>query len=184
MEQEREWILRAQQGDRRAFGHLVRVYQRPVYNLAYRMLGDAAAAEEAAQEAFLRAYRHLRSYQPGRKLINWLLSITSHYCIDQLRQRRLTWLSLEGPLSPDTLSSDQPTPEQVVEQREREVLVQQLLARLPPEHRVAVVLRYWYDLSYREIAETVGISEGAVKSRLFRARQRLARMWQEMEAEG
>lgn len=183
MEQEREWILRAQRGDQRAFGHLVRAYQRPVYNLAYRMLGDAAAAEEAAQEAFLRAYRHLRSYQPGRKLINWLLSITSHYCIDQLRQRRLTWLSLEGSFSPDRLCSERPTPVQVMERREREALVQQLLARLPPEDRVVLVLRYWYDLSYRETAQVVGITEGAVKSRLFRARQRLARMWQETEIE-
>ena len=184
MERERDWILRAQQGDQRAFGHLVRAYQRPVYNLAYRMLGDAAAAEEAAQEAFLRAYRHLRSYQPGRKFVNWLLSITSHYCTDQLRKRRLTWLSLEGSLSPDALCSGEPTPEQVVDQREREMLVQEMLARLPPDHRVVVVLRYWYDLSYQEIAQMVGISEGAVKSRLFRARKRLARMWGEMEAKG
>jgi RNA polymerase sigma-70 factor (ECF subfamily) len=184
MEQERNWILRAQQGDQRAFGQLVRAYQRPVYNLAYRMLGDAAAAEEAAQEVFLRAYQHLRSYQPGRKFVNWLLSITSHYCIDQLRQRRLTWLSLEGPLPSDTLRGEELTPEQVMDRREQEVLVQEMLARLPPDHRAAVVLRYWYDLSYREIAETVGISEGAVKSRLFRARERLAWMWREMEAEG
>jgi len=184
MKRERDWILQAQQGDQRAFGHLVRAYQRPVYNLAYRMLGDAAAAEEAAQEAFLRAYEHLRSYQPGRKFVNWLLSITSHYCIDQLRKRSLTWLSLEGSLPPDALRSGQPTPEQVVDRREREELVQEMLARLPLDHRVAAVLRYWYDLSYQEIGETVGISEGAVKSRLFRARERLAQMWREMEAEG
>jgi len=184
MERESEWILRAQQGDHRAFGQLVRAYQRPVYNLAYRMLGDAAAAEEAAQEAFLRAYQHLRSYQPGRKFVNWLLSITSHYCIDQLRQRRLSQLSLEESFPPDILCSGQPTPEQVVDRREREIVVQEMLARLPPDHRAAVVLRYWYDLSYQEIAQMAGISEEAVKSRLFRAREQLARLWREMEAEG
>lgn len=184
MEQETDWILRAQQGDKRAFGDLVRAYQRPVYNLAYRILGDASAAEEAAQEAFLRAYQHLRSYQPGRKFANWLLSITSHYCIDQLRKRRLTTLSLEGTLPPETFRSGRPTPEQVVDQQEQEMLVQRMLAQLSPDYRVVVALRYWYELSYREIAEAVGISEGAVKSRLFRARAMLAQMWQEREAEG
>jgi len=140
MERESEWILRAQQGDHRAFGQLVRAYQRPVYNLAYRMLGDAAAAEEAAQEAFLRAYQHLRSYQPGRKFVNWLLSITSHYCIDQLRQRRLSQLSLEESFPPDILCSGQPTPEQVVDRREREIVVQEMLARLrrSPKWRASV----------------------------------------------
>ena len=184
MEQERAWILQARQGDQGAFGCLVRAYQRPVYNLAYRMLGDAAAAEEAAQEAFLRAYQHLRSYQPRRKFANWLLSITSHYCIDQLRRRSPTYLSLEGSLPPETLRSAQPTPEQVVDRQQREMLVQEMLAQLSPDHRVVVVLRYWYDLSYREIAQVTGITEAAVKSRLFRARGKLAQIWRRMEAEG
>jgi RNA polymerase sigma-70 factor (ECF subfamily) len=183
MEQETDWILRAQQGDQRAFGDLVRAYQRPVYNLAYRMLGDANAAEEAAQEAFLRAYQHLKKYQPGRKFANWLLSITSHFCIDQLRKRCLTTLSMEGSFSPEALDGGQPTPGQVVDQQEQELLVQGMLAGLSPDYRVVVALRYWYELSYREIAEVVGISEGAVKSRLFRARSMLAEIWQEREAE-
>ena len=184
MDLERGWILQAQQGDQRAFGHLVQAYQRPVYNLAYRMLGDVAAAEEAAQEAFLRAYQHLGSYQPGRKFVNWLLSITSHYCIDQLRRQRVTWVSLEGSIPSDVFPSGQPTPEQIADQQDREVVVQRMLSRLPPDDRVAVVLRYWYDLSTQEIAQAMEISEGAVKSRLFRARGRLAGIWQEMEAEG
>jgi RNA polymerase sigma-70 factor (ECF subfamily) len=184
MEQEADWILRAQRGDQRAFGDLVRAYQRPVYNLAYRMLGEAAAAEDAAQEAFLRAYRHLREYQSGRKFANWLLSITSHYCVDQLRRRRLTTVSLEGSYLPEILGDGHPGPEHVVERKEREVVIQRMLAQLSPEHRVVVALRYWYDLSYREIAQVVGISEGAVKSRLFRARGTLAQMWRKREAEG
>lgn len=184
MEQEAGWILRAQRGDQRAFGDLVRAYQRPVYNLAYRMLGDARAAEDAAQEAFLRAYQHLREYQPGRKFANWLLSITSHYCIDQLRRRRATTLSLEGSHLPETLGNGHPGPEYVVERQERDLVMQQMLAQLSPDHRAIVALRYWHELSYREIAQVVGISEGAVKSRLFRARGSLAQMWREREAEG
>lgn len=183
MDLERDWILQAQQGDQRAFGHLVQAYQRPVYNLAYRMLGDVATAEDAAQEAFLRAYQHLGSYQPGRKFVNWLLSITSHYCIDQLRRRRVTWISLEGSFPADIFPDEQPTPAQMVDQQDREAMVQRILSRLPPDDRVAVVLRYWYDLSYQEIGQVMEISEGAVKSRLFRARGRLARLWKEMETE-
>src|SRR2546423_1352450 len=82
-------------GDRAAYSRLVEVYQVPVFNLAYRMLGDAHEAEDAAQETFLRAYTHLNSYQPDRKFSSWLLSITSHYCIDRLRRQRVNWMSLE-----------------------------------------------------------------------------------------
>ncbi len=82
MDQERAWIEQALGGDQEAFGHLVRAYERPVYNLTYRMLGNSAEAEDAAQETFLRAYSKLATYQPGRKFVNWLLSIASHYCID------------------------------------------------------------------------------------------------------
>ena len=85
-DQERLWVLRAQQGDERAFSQIVEAYQRPVYNLAYRMLGSAGDAEDAAQEVFLRAYSHLESYDPARKFSSWILSIASHFCIDRLRR--------------------------------------------------------------------------------------------------
>ena len=75
MDQERAWIEQALQGDRAAFGQLVKAYERPVYNLTYRMLGNAAEAEDAAQETFLRAYKKLATYQPERKFVNWVLSI-------------------------------------------------------------------------------------------------------------
>ena len=177
----------ARAGDQSAFGRLVIAYQTPVYNLAYRMLGNAAEAEEAAQETFLRAYTHLRSYDPQRPFRSWLLSIASHYCIDRLRRRRITWLPLEDEIAaPDgsTESSDRvtevwltggsPNPEAVVAQREREEHVQQLLAALSPTDRAAITLRYWYDYSYQEIAETLDLTVSAVKSRLHRARRALA----------
>lgn len=94
MSSEAEWIELARKDDQAAFGRLVTAYQTSVYNLSYRMLGNAGEAEEAAQEAFLRAYTHLGSYDAGRPFRSWLLSIASHYCIDRLR-RRTTWLSFE-----------------------------------------------------------------------------------------
>ena len=85
MEEERAWIEQALRGDRAAFGQLVRAYERPVYNLTYRMLGNPPEAEDAAQETFLRAYSKLATYQPGRKFVNWLLSIASHHWVKPKR---------------------------------------------------------------------------------------------------
>jgi RNA polymerase sigma-70 factor (ECF subfamily) len=171
---EADWIREARAGDQSAFGRLVTAYQTPVYNLCYRMLGNAAEAEEAAQEAFLRAYTHLRSYDPKRPFRSWLLSIASHYCIDRLRRRRITWLPLEEELaSPEWLASDCPNPESVVSQREREAQIQSLLESLSPLDRAAITLRYWYDYSYEEIAGTLDLTVSAVKSRLHRARRAL-----------
>jgi RNA polymerase sigma-70 factor (ECF subfamily) len=175
MDQERAWIEQALKGDQAAFGQLVRVYERPVYNLTYRMLGDPAEAEDAAQEAFLRAYSRLATYQPDRKFVNWLLSIASHYCIDILRRKvRAPQLSLDGPLPPQWLTSNAPRPEQVVSTKQERERVRQVLALLPPDYRAAIVLRYWYDMSYQEIAATMDTTESAIKSRLHRARQMVA----------
>jgi len=168
-------IRAALRGDEAAFTRLVEAYQRPVYNLAYRMLGDAEEAEEAAQEAFMRAYTQLGTYQAGRKFSSWLLSIASHYCIDRLRRRRLTWLSIEQEQAPEeTLMSLEAGPEEATVQNEQQAAVQQLLATLSPDDRLPIVLRYWYELSYEEIAETTHSTVSAVKSRLFRARNALA----------
>lgn len=175
MDNDQELVTRVLRGDSQAFAELVELYQQAVYNLAYRMLGDAREAEDAAQEAFLRAYQHLRSYDPERSFKTWLLSIVSNYCIDRLRKRRLIWLSIEEPLPPHpALTSSTPEPEEAFVSKERNTAVQSLLASLAPEYRAAVVLRYWYDMSYAEIAEMLGTTESAIKSRLFRARQMLA----------
>ena len=173
MEEEIAWIQRALAGDQEAFACLVKAYQTAVYNLAYRMLGNAAEAEDAAQETFLRAYTRLNTYDSERKFSSWLLTIASHHCIDRLRQRRLGWLSLDE-LPPWRWLASGSRPEEVVVQSEERDEVRQLLAQLPPHYRAAVILRYWHDLSYQEIAEATETTESAVKSTLYRARQMLA----------
>ncbi|MCS6872827.1 MAG: sigma-70 family RNA polymerase sigma factor [Anaerolineae bacterium] len=174
-EQEAAWLIEARQGDQAAFGELVKLHQHAVYNLAYRMLGNRVEAEDAAQETFLRAYANLDRYDMARPFRTWLLSITSNFCIDRLRRRRLKWLSIDEPLPPRTLlHSAEPEPEAVAIASERAALIQRLLAELAPDHRAAVVLHYWYDYSYQEIAEMLRTTESAIKSRLFRARQTLA----------
>lgn len=171
-----QWVTAALEGDQDAFADIVYAYQDSVYNLCYRMLGERGEAEDAAQEAFLRAYLNLQRYDPQRPFKTWLLSIASNYCIDRLRRRRLQWMSLDDEPTADrlALSSDEPEPEPAALSHEYSAAIQALLNELSPDYRAVVVLRYWYDYSYVEIADMMDTTESAVKSRLFRARQALA----------
>jgi RNA polymerase sigma-70 factor (ECF subfamily) len=178
-EAEREWIRLSRAGDDQAFGELVGAYQVPVYNLCYRMLGDSGEAEDAAQETFLRAYRNIKRYDPNRKFVTWILSIASNHCIDRLRKRRLTFLSLEKTPEIWEGSDPQPGPEGSLEDLELQEEIQEMLGELSSPDRAAILLRYWYDYSYEEIADTLTLSVSAVKSRLHRARRDLAEGWQE-----
>ncbi len=176
MNEEQVWLEQARQGDKAAFGKLLEAYQTPVYNLAYRMLDNAHEAEEAAQEAFIRAYTRLDSYDPAHKFSTWILSITSNYCIDLIRKRRAILLSIDEPLPahPALTSQKEKGPEMQMMINQQQQLVQSLLQELPEDYRQTVVLRYWYDLSYEEIAEVMKTTVSAIKSRLFRARKLLA----------
>lgn len=179
MTDESDLIQMARKGDEGAFGCLVLAYQTPVYNMAYRMLGNAKEAEDAAQEVFLRVYTNFHRYDPHRSFRTWLLSITSHYCIDRLRRRRITWLPLEDEIAtPERAweAANQPNPQDAVIQKQRNERVHKMLAKLQPIDRAAITLCYWYDCSYEEIAEALGLTVGAVKSRLYRARRALAGM--------
>jgi RNA polymerase sigma-70 factor (ECF subfamily) len=169
-DQELLWLEQARRGDQTAFSRLVEAYQRPVYNLCYRMLSNAPEAEDAAQETFVRMYTKLHTYQPDRKLSSWVLSIASHYCIDRLRRRRGQWLSLDEEPMATTLPSQNRGPEELAVRAESRDEVQRLVDMLPAAYRVPLILRYWHDLSYAEIAEVMGLTVQAVKSRLHRAR--------------
>ncbi len=175
-EEEQRWLDEARHGNQESFGRLIGVYQGPVFNLAYRMLGNADEAEQAAQEAFIRSWTRLDSYDPAHKYSTWLLSITSNYCIDLLRKRRTQLLSLDGPLPahPALMADRSAGPEAQAAIGEQQEIVQSLLQSLPEEYRQTVILRYWYDMSYDEIAEVMDTTVSAIKSRLFRARRQLA----------
>jgi RNA polymerase sigma-70 factor, ECF subfamily len=180
-DQEALWLEQASEGDRKAFGQLVEAYQRPVFNLTYRMLGDTEEAADATQEAFLRAYARLHQYNHDHKFSTWLFSIANHHCIDRLRKRRLTVLPMDETPLVYTLESNSPRPEQHLLDKELSQEIQALLDQLEPEYRTPLILRYWHDCSYQEIAETMDLSLAAVKSRLFRARQKLADVYQQSE---
>lgn len=179
---ESEWLELARNGDAQAFSELVEIYQRPVYNLCYRMLGNAQEAEDAAQEAFLRAFNGIKRYDPDRKFATWLLSIAANYCIDQHRRKRFVNVDLDAIPSGE-LSERKPGIEKKMIEQEASDEVQALLAGLSEKDRAAIVLHYWYDYSYREIAHQLELSESAVKSRLHRARRSLALAKQDQMAQ-
>ncbi len=169
-------IDQVRQGSEEAFTALVEAYQRPVYNLCYRMLGNAEEAEDAAQETFWRAYQAIHRYDAQRSFITWLLSIAAHYCIDQQRKRRMQFTDIE--LLPDgALPDDEPGPESQVRQAEDDQVIYKLLKTLNPQDRAAIILKYWYEFSEVEIANSLHMTQSAVKSRLFRARKLLAQNW-------
>jgi RNA polymerase sigma-70 factor (ECF subfamily) len=180
---EQTLIRQVRAGDQAAYAALVESYQKPVYHLCLRMLGDAGDAEDAAQETFLRAYLQLASYDALRSFKTWLMAIASHYCIDRLRRRRVTMLSLDDEPLVEVLGlrCKTPLPEEVALHGEQAGRMQQALTHLPAETRTVVTLRYWGEYSCEEIAEATGASVNAVKSRLHRARAALANLLREEE---
>jgi RNA polymerase sigma-70 factor (ECF subfamily) len=181
-EQEQIWVQQALEGDRQAFNRLVEAYQRPVFNLTYRMLGNPEEAEDAAQETFLRAYSRLHQYDSRHKFSTWIFSIANNHCIDRLRKRRTTSVSIDDNPVLQNLEGDAPMPEGTAVAHEQAAEVQALLEKIDPDYRTPLILRYWEDLSYEEIAESMDITVSAVKSRLFRARQKMAALYAEAEA--
>lgn len=175
-------IEKVLQGDGDSFTSLVDAYQRPVYNLCSRMLGNAQEAEDAAQETFWKAYQALDRYDPKRSFITWLLSIAAHHCIDQQRKRRIQFTDIE--LLPDGgLADPEPGPEGAVSRSEEDEGMHQLLNSLQPLDRAAIILKYWYEFSEVEIANALNLTQSAVKSRLFRARRQLAEEWESKQNE-
>jgi RNA polymerase sigma-70 factor (ECF subfamily) len=174
------WLDQALDGNSIAFSKLVESYQKPVYNLCYRMLGNAEDAEDASQETFLRAYKAMRRYDRRRPFSTWLLSIAAHYCIDQIRRRRMTVVSIEDLPVPD-LPDRAPGLEATVGLREQQGRVRALLETLDATDRAAVVMYYWYDFSYEEISQALSLTQSAVKSRLHRARRAMAQEWVEQQ---
>jgi RNA polymerase sigma-70 factor (ECF subfamily) len=179
---EQQWIAEAKAGDKDAFAKLVEKYQKPVFSVCYRMLGTPTAAEDAAQEAFIRAYQAIDRYDTSRSFATWVLSIASNYSIDQLRKKKVTILSMDNEKHAWLAPPDPgPSPEKAALEKEKLGQIQSLLTSLNEVDRAAVILQYWHDYSYEEIAETLDLSSSAVKSRLFRARQLMADKWQGMQ---
>lgn len=166
-------------GQQEAFALLVERYKDAVQNLAYRMLSNITEAEDVTQEVFVRAYTQLATYKPAHKFSTWLLSIASHLAIDQLRRRRFLALPLEDVPFLEWITDLGIGPEQSALVGEQQDEIQAYLQRLHSKYRAVIVLRYWYDLSYEEIATALNLTPALVKARLHRARELLARYMRE-----
>ena len=170
---ERTLALRARQGEHDAFGELVREYQTGVYNVALRLLGNPQEAEDATQEAFLRAYRFFSQYDVDRPLGPWLKRIAANVCFQRMKK-----------LPPEESGPDQddpqqppapdPLPETQMIAREHTRRIRAEILALPPRYRLVVELRHFQELSYEEIAAELSQPLSNIKSDLFRARKMLA----------
>jgi RNA polymerase sigma-70 factor (ECF subfamily) len=181
MHEDTTLVRRTLAGDQEAFAALVEKYKDAVFNVAYRMLGNATEAEDVAQETFVRAYTQLKTYKDSHRFSTWLLSIASHLSIDQLRRRRFLALPLENVPFLEWIADAGPSPEQSALRGEVADEMQSVLDALPPKYRAVLVLRYWYDFSYEEIADALTMTPALVKARLHRARELVART---MKAQG
>jgi len=179
MNSDQELVKRTLHGDTYAFEELVKTYQNKVYMLAYRYMGNEDDANDMAQEAFIKAYRSLRSFKGDASFGTWIYRITTNVCLDELRRRKrkIAPISLDEPLA--TLDgaeiereiSDQSLAADVIyEKKEFSQNIQLLLDEMKPEHKTVIVLRDVMDLSYEEIASVLDCSIGTVKSRISRAR--------------
>lgn len=175
MQEDVTLVRRTLAGDQQAFASLVTKYKDSVFNVAYRMLGNPSEAEDVAQEAFVRAYTQLHTYKDSHRFSTWLLSIASHLSIDQLRRRRFLALPLENVPFLDWITDLSLGPEESALAVEASDEMQRVLSVLPAKYRAVLVLRYWHDLSYEEIADVLHLTPALVKARLHRARELVAR---------
>jgi RNA polymerase sigma-70 factor (ECF subfamily) len=162
------WIAGAQQGDRQAFGELVRQHRAGVINVVYRMCGDVALAEEAAQEAFLRAWQNLGRYNPRFAFRSWVYRIALNVAVDALRRERPT-----TDLEAEPFMAEGDGPEAALVRKQEAEQLRQAVLELPPASRAVLVLREYEGLSYQEIADAQDIPIGTVMSRLNYARGQL-----------
>ncbi len=164
---EKELVIRAQNGDRNAFSELVFLHSQGVLNVIFRMCGDAQVAEDAAQETFIRAWSHLASFRTEASLRNWLYRIALNTATDLLRKEKHI---LPGAVDDLQLEDPNPGPEGLFIEAEQTNLVKQAVQSLPDASREVLVLKEYEGLSYREIADTLEIPIGTVMSRLSYAR--------------
>ncbi|MBT2659192.1 RNA polymerase sigma factor SigW [Bacillus sp. ISL-18] len=166
-------------GDQDAFGEIVEIYKNSVYQLCYRMIGNRHEAEDLAQEAFIRAYVNIQSFNQDLKFSTWLFRIATNLCIDRLRKKKPDYYldaevaGTEGLTMYSQISSDSPLPETEVESLELQENVQKEILKLPEKYRSAIVLKYMEDMSLNEISEILDLPLGTVKTRIHRGREAL-----------
>jgi RNA polymerase sigma-70 factor (ECF subfamily) len=177
---ENDLVKKAKNGDVEAFERLVEGYQKKVFNIAYRMLGNYDDASELAQEALIKIYKSLKSFKEESQLSTWIYRITTNVCLDELRKRKnkaVVYIDEKIRSEDDEITRQvedkQPTPEQRAEQNEVKKAINNAIQSLSQDYKIVIILRDIQGLSYDEIAEILKCPTGTVKSRINRARQSL-----------
>ena len=170
-------LEKARHGDQEAFGELVRLYEKKVYALTLRMCKNPDDAAEAAQEAFLAAWQGLKFFRGEASFSTWLYRLASNACVDLLRKEQ-RHRAVSGPSLNDEdtymdIADDAATPQELAERSELREQIEEGLQSLTPEHREVLILRELHQLSYDEIAQTLDLDTGTVKSRISRGRKAL-----------
>ncbi len=176
-------VALAQKGKEAAYRELIRRYERPVYSLIYRMVRDATAAEDLAQDAFIKVLNHIDKYRPEFKFSSWLFKIANNIAIDHLRKRTVDTISMDGSPHAMTASDVEATSFELADTGEnaldeltaRELggAIEQAIGKLRPEYRNCIMLRHVEGRSYEEIAATLDLPLGTVKTYIHRARHQL-----------
>ena len=175
--QEQMWIDNARQGDQAAFEQLVRLYEKRVFALTLRMCRNPEDAAEAAQEAFLSAWQGLAFFRGESSFATWLYRLASNACVDLLRREGRHRAAAGPSLNDEALNVDIPdssaSPQEAAERSELRQQIEDGLSALSPEHRQVLILREMHQLTYDEIADTLSLDVGTVKSRISRGRKQL-----------
>lgn len=182
----------AQEGRERAFRELVRRYERPVFSLVYRMVRDRETAEDLAQDAFIKVLNHIDRYSPEFKFSSWIFKIANNVAIDHLRRRRLDTISMDGSphatsaaeveASTFDLAAEQESALDELTAKELGTAIEGAIGRLRPEYRACIMLRHVEGRSYEEIASTLDLPLGTVKTYIHRARHELRRALEDLRA--
>ncbi|WP_409303809.1 RNA polymerase sigma factor SigW [Peribacillus sp. SCS-155] len=172
-------IKQVLKGDQNAFGELVELYKDKVYQICYRMLGNRHEAEDMAQEAFVRAYVNIRSFNIKMKFSTWLYRIATNLCIDRIRKKKPDYYldaevaGTEGLDMYSQIAADSAQPEEELESLELREAVQAEILKLPDKYRSVIVLKYMEELSLKEISDILDLPVGTVKTRIHRGREAL-----------
>ncbi|MBH0231733.1 RNA polymerase sigma factor SigW [Halobacillus yeomjeoni] len=172
-------IKEVKKGDQSAFEDIVSFYQNKVYHICFRMIGNAYEAEDLAQEAFIRAYTNIHTFDNRRKFSTWLYRIATNLTIDRIRKKKPDYhldaqvRGTEGLDMYSQLAADQALPEEEVESLELQTYIHKEILALPPKYRSVIVLRYLDELPLQDIAEILDIPVGTVKTRVHRGREAL-----------
>jgi RNA polymerase sigma-70 factor (ECF subfamily) len=172
-------IKLAREGDQKAFETLLKKYRNLVYHVMIKMVRNPQEAEDLSQEAFIKAFNALSSFNEEFAFSTWLMKIATNNCIDYLRKKKLRTYSIDEPIQYKEeqvqieLPDHDPTPEKTLLNEERSKLINGAIQSLPPRYRHVIVLRHQEEKSYEDIAEILKLPLGTVKARIFRAREML-----------